>query len=64
MWRDVLALVVGLNALAGLAGFGLRWYRGQRRVSHAEYQERLRRENEELDRARDELARSKSENPP
>jgi hypothetical protein len=57
MWRDVLALVIGLNALAGLVGFGLRWFRGQRRLSHVEYQERLRRENEELDRTREELER-------
>jgi hypothetical protein len=55
VWRVALDLFVGLNALAGLVGFTLRFVNKKRRVSHLEYQEQLRRENEELDRLRKEI---------
>ncbi len=55
MWRDVLAVVVGVNALAGLCGFLIK--RTRREPTHAEYQERLRRENLEIDRMREEMSR-------
>jgi hypothetical protein len=57
VWRIALDLFVGLNALAGVVGFTLRFLSKKRRVSHLEYQEQLRRENEELERLRKEIER-------
>jgi hypothetical protein len=55
VWRIALDLFVGLNALAGIAGFTLRFLNKKRRVSHLEYQDQLRRENDELERLRKEI---------
>ena len=49
MFRLVIDLVVGINAIAGIVGFGLRHYLKRRRLTHAEYQAQLLRENHELD---------------
>jgi hypothetical protein len=55
MWRVALDLFIGANAIAGLLGFGLRLRNKRRRSTHEEYQARLRRENEELERLRREI---------
>lgn len=55
MWRIALDLFVGLNALAGIVGFTLRFVNKKRTVSHLEYQDQLRRENDELERLRKEI---------
>jgi hypothetical protein len=55
MWRIALDLFIGANAIAGLVGFGLRLRNKRRGSSHEEYQARLRRENEELERLRKEI---------
>ena len=55
MWRVALDLFIGANAIAGLVGFGLRMRSKRRALSHQEYQEQLRRENEELERLRREI---------
>jgi LPXTG-motif cell wall-anchored protein len=47
--RLIIELLVGVNALAGIAGLTLR-RRRKRELSHEEYLAQLRAQNEELDR--------------
>lgn len=50
MLRDIAAIVVGINAIAAIVGFGLRRLRRERRLTHREYVRQLQEENAELDR--------------
>ena len=62
MLRDLVAVLVGVNALGAILGFGIRRLRRQRQVSHSEYVRRLREENEELDRELDRLQSGRPHN--
>lgn len=60
MLRDLVAVIVGINALAAIVGFGWRRIRAGRRLSHSEYVRRLREENEELDKELERLRNGRS----
>ena len=58
MLRLIIELLVGVNALAGIAGLTLR-RRRRRELSHEEYLAQLRAQNEELDRELEKLNKKK-----
>ena len=60
MLRDLVVVLVGINALGAILGFGLRRLRRQRQLTHSEYVRQLRAENDELDR---ELERVRGNHP-
>lgn len=56
--RLMLDLVIGINAMAGIVGLMIRHFRRNRRhpeLTHLEYQEKLRRQNQELDEERERM---------
>jgi hypothetical protein len=61
--RDLVAVLVGINALGAIFGFGLRRLRRQRRLAHADYVRQLRAENDELDRELERLHRGRPDSP-
>jgi len=62
MLRDLVAVLVGVNVLGAILGFGIRRLRRQRQVSHGDYVRQLRQENDELDRELDRLQSGRPHN--
>jgi len=60
MLRDLVAVLVGINAIAAIVGFSWRRIRAGRRLSHDAYVRQLREENEELDKELERLRKDRS----